>query len=262
VSQLSVTDLPNRPTTALQVLELLEPLNVRAKELKRRENERHGTPWETRHRMANGIEAAVGLTQVQMTVLHHAQSGHFLGRSADDPTKVIRLDFPKVAGLAPETDMTFAQESYEVFARTGLLLQAQFQVERMMEDLLRALRRPIKGLEHNARDLLQHARVSAPVRKASWVYLPLLMRNTLHNGGFHGRSNRQITVGKTKYVFKKDRRFEQAGWHHITHALSAELDVLDELLASPTLVQLGLVPDRFAFLLDNGYLPRRSVYVS
>jgi hypothetical protein len=69
-------------------------------------------------------------------------------------------------------------------------------------------------------------------------------------------------VGHTKYVFKKDRRFEQAGWHHIAHALSAELDVLDELLASPALEQLGLVPDRFAFLLDNGYLPRRKAYVS
>jgi hypothetical protein len=257
-----MADLPERPTTALQVLELLEPLNVRAKELKRRENEQRGTPWETRHRMANGIEAAVGLTQVHMNVLHHARSGHFFGRSADAPAKVIPLDFPQVAGLAPETDMTFAQESYEVFARMGLLLQVQFQVERMMEDLLRALGRPAKGLERNARDLLQHARVSAPVRKASWVYLPLLMRNTQHNGGFHGRPNRQITVGHTKYVFRKDRRFEQAGWHHIAHALSAELDVLDELLASPTLEQLGLVPDRFAFLLDNGYLPLRDVYVN
>jgi hypothetical protein len=257
-----MADLPERPTTALQVLELLEPLNLRAKELKRRENEQRGTPWETRHRMANGIEAAVGLTQVHMNVLHHAVSGHFFGRSADDPAKVIRLDFPKVAGLAPETDLTFAQESYEVFARMGLLLQAQFQVERMMEDLLRALGRPVQRLERNTRDLLEFARVSAPVRKASWVYLPLLMRNTLHNGGFHGRSNRQITVGHTKYVFRQDRRFEQAGWHHIAHALSAELDVLDELLASPTLEQLGLVPDRFAFLLDNGHLPRRNVYVN
>ena len=255
--------LPKRPTTALQVLELLEPLNTRAKNLKRRENEQRGTPWETRHRMANGIEAAVGLAQMQMNVLHSAQSGHFFGRSsAEDPTKMIRLDFPKVAGLAPETDMTFAQETYEVSTRMGLLLQAQFQVERMIEDLLRALGRPTKGLERNARDLLQHAGASAPFRNASWVYLPLLMRNTLHNGGFHGRANRQITVGDTMYVFRKDRRFEQAGWHHIAHALSAELDVLDELLSSPTLERLGLVPDRFAFLLDNGYLPRRNVYVS
>ena len=64
------------------------------------------------------------------------------------------------------------------------------------------------------------------------------------------------------YVFKTNRRFEQAGCHHIVHALSAELDVLDELLASPTLEQMGLVPDRFAFLLHNGYLPRRNVYVT
>ncbi len=212
--------------------------------------------------MANGIEAAVGLSQVHMNILHHARSGHFLGRSAGDPDQLIPLGFPQVAGLAPQTDMTFAQESYEVFARMGLLLQVQFQVERMMEDLLRALSLPVGGLERNTRELLQFARISAPWRKATWVYLPLLMRNTLHNGGFHGRKNRQITVGDTKYVFKENRRFEQAGWHHIAHAVSAELDVLDELLGSSTLEQMGLVPDRFAFLLDNGYLPRRKIYVN
>ena len=131
----------------------------------------------------------------------------------------------------------------------------------MMSDLLRALGLPVAAaFEDNARKLLTDAEVRAPNRKASWMYLPSLVRNTLHSGGFHDRGSRQITLGDTTYVFDKGQRFAQAGWHHITHMLSGELDVLEELLTSQKLLRLGLVPDRFAFLEFEGHLPRKSVY--
>ena len=208
----------------------------------------------------NGLEAAVGLAQMQMHVFETAESGSLLTQDRADPELLVTVDFNKLMGLVPGSDMPFVRELYEVNARVSLVLSVQFQCERMMADLLRASGDGITTFEGAAKQLLLNAEVSSPVRKASWMYLPSLIRNTLHNGGFHGRRNRQITLGDTTYVFKSDRRFEQAGWHHITHALSAELDVLEELLTTPLVTDLGVVPDRFAFLGFKGYPPRRLTY--
>ena len=88
-----MTSLPARPTTPLAVMKLFEPLNSRAKELKRQEKAKHGKAWETRVRMANGLEAAVGLAQMQMNVLQLSTMGALFGRRADKPEEMIPIDF-------------------------------------------------------------------------------------------------------------------------------------------------------------------------
>ena len=157
--------------------------------------------------------------------------------------------------------MEAAKALYTNAAKMELLVLVQFQVDRMMVDLLRAMSLTYsRRFVENARLLLDQADIGAPVTKAAWMYLPSLIRNTMHNGGIHGLGNRVVTVGATRYDFRRNRVFEQAGWNHIVHALSAELDVLDELFQSDRMTNLGSVPDRFAFWQLNGYLPRKDVY--
>ena len=175
---------------------------------------------------------------------------------------MIPLDFAKVAGLAPETDMTFAQESYEVFARMGLLLQGA--VPGRKDDGGFAPRFGSSGEGARAqRPRLASACTSFGTSSQSLLGV-LASTNAEHPP--QRRVSRSVDQtdhgGKHEVRFQEGSTLQQAGWHHIAHALSAELDVLDDLLASPTLEQMGLVPDRFAFLLDNGYLPRRNMYVS
>ena len=260
VTRPTLNDLPSRPERASDVLDLLVPLNSRARALKRQHLDRYRKPWETRVRMAGGFEAAIGVAQMLVNIRRVAESGQLLAPMTGRPDQLASVDFTLLTGLTPDSDVAFAKEMYKISARLGLVLTAQFQVERMMIDLLRALGHPSGAFEPNARALLQHAAVPSPLRKATWMYLPSLIRNTLHSGGFHDRRNRRITIGNTTYTFERGRRFEQAGWHHIVHALSAEFDVIEELLAAPLLRNLGRVPDRYAFVELVGYPPRKAVY--
>ncbi len=86
---------------------------------------------------------------------------------------------------------------------------------------------PIPG-----REVLQRSRFRNWKRRTQHLYLASKIRNTLHNNGVHRGRTTQVTARGYTFRFIEGRVFRQAGWEHISWALHAGVDVLEELLRS------------------------------
>jgi len=156
--------------------------------------------------------------------------------------------------IAPELlgvngDIATAIRLFARSARMMLILDFQFQVETMLTTLANAFGIPErrKGFEGKAREVMEVSGMHSYKRRAARMYLASLMRNTLHSNGRHVMRSRQISVDGKTYIFRKGRRFSDAGWEDVVRALTAETLEIANLLGMPAVMQLPVTPDPFAF---------------
>lgn len=139
-----------------------------------------------------------------------------------------------------------ASEVLDKFNRIALLTLVQFQIENLLANLVRALES--EPARKYARLVDQALGMTATrTRRASYAFLvPSWIRNTLHNNGIHEGLDTRVQMHGHRYVFRKGRRFSQAGWGEITHVFRVELRSIERLLYSPRVSQLKTVTDRYA----------------
>lgn len=194
----------------------------------------HLPDWDCRRAGVRNCADTVLVALMQLRVLHRC------------------LAQPEIAPemLGVNGDTATAIRLFARSARMMLILDFQFQVENMLTTLADALSIPKsrrRGFESIAQEVLSASGMRYYNRRAARMYLASLMRNTLHSNGRHTTRPRQIGLDGKTYVFKKGKRFQDAGWEDAIRALAAEVVELRNLLGMKRVQQVPATPDRFAF---------------
>lgn len=180
-------------------------------------------------------------------------SSHLTGAAAmalnvlDVGTRTPEEDVRALLGVATGS-VQVAADDLEKFMRVGLVTLTQFQIENLMANMVRALgsspRRQYAALvDQVLTDLYGHD----TERARTSLLVPAWIRNTLHNNGIHNGPDARVQVHGHRFRFRSRRRFSQAGWGEVIHALRAELRTVERLLLSRSARQI-IVPvvDRYA----------------
>ncbi len=227
-------------TEATEVSEALLPLRLRLADLDAAQSQL--PDWDARRVGVTNASHVVLVALMQLSVLHHIEAE------------------PKAAPVlfAVSGNISLAARMFARSARMTLCLEFQFQVENMLARLADALAIPKKdqrgGMEALANSVLARAGFPSHKHRAARMYLPSLMRNTLHNNGMHQSRSRQITAEGVVYRFRRNAPFGQAGWLDVTNVLSSEIAVLEELLLKPRIRRLPVIADPYAKLVHHGGL--------
>lgn len=129
--------------------------------------------------------------------------------------------------------------------RMMVTLDFQFQVENLLTSLAGALgiAKPPRRFPDLADVVLQRSGFRNWKRRTQHLHLASKIRNTLHNNGVHRGRTTQVTARGYTFRFIEGRVFRQAGWEHISWALHAGVDVLEELLRSPIVQAIPAAED-------------------
>jgi hypothetical protein len=95
------------------------------------------------------------------------------------------------------------------------------------------------------------AGVAEAAAKLETLYIPALIRNSMHaNGIHHGHKGRStvVTIDGVEFRFEHEKRVQCGSWVHIATALTGALRVVDEILSCATITGLGVVKDPYAAL--------------
>lgn len=136
-------------------------------------------------------------------------------------------------------------------SRLFLLLESQFQTETLFRNILLALGRPSgkTGYYAVADETLTVSGVADKDSKLKVLNVPALMRNSMHANGIHHGYKGGDTIEMIKGIefrFEHEKPVHCGSWYHIVIALSAALDVVDSILASPAIGAVKLIPDKYA----------------
>jgi hypothetical protein len=135
-------------------------------------------------------------------------------------------------------------------SRLFLLTECQFQIETLLRNILLAIAKaPGKqGFYDVAKEALAAAGVTDP-RKLRILNVPALIRNSMHANGIHygwkGSSTIEIING-VEFRFEHGKPVHCGSWYHIVTALSASLEVLDEILGAAPVSAVKVIPDAYA----------------
>lgn len=149
-------------------------------------------------------------------------------------------DFKKLIGMKTG-DLQLAADIWEKVTRLGFLVVYQFQVENMLRNIIREL-----GLPELGQGFYQVARAITDLlpesgRKLELLYLPAMIRNSLHaNGIHHGYrgSSTSIVLDGVSFDFTHMEKVSCAGWGHLSIALNAAADIVEEILQTPAVQAL------------------------
>lgn len=136
-------------------------------------------------------------------------------------------------------------ETLNAYSQRTVVPMVQFQIENLMTRLLETRGIRVGGFPNLAREFLRAASVSAPFRKAREMTAAAMIRNSLHNNGFHRGPTRQVKIDDYTFRFREGGRVREASWAHIHLAFSKSLDHLDEALDSAPFSGGRIVKDRF-----------------
>lgn len=193
---------------------------------------------DARHVHLNAVASAAAGAICVLRLLHWAKSE---GGEAQF-IAAIRLPTPELINMAAEDMLRMA--------RLSLLVDSQFQIEALFTNITKATGAPParNGFFVAARAALQAAGVSDQGQKLAILMVPAHIRNCLHSNGVHHAhpgANTALVVDGVDFNFEDGKRVVCASWFHIVTSLSASLEIVDEILASPAVSRLGVIPDDF-----------------
>ena len=141
-----------------------------------------------------------------------------------------------------------ALDNFSKMARLGFIVVFQFQIENMMKNILNALGRPVRpteGFYNVASKLLEAIGVEGRESKLDLLYLPALIRNSLHANGIHRLPTKRIEFDGVVFEFIQDRAVNCATWDHKCLALNASLNVIEEILDASPVRSLPMIAEAF-----------------
>ena len=140
-----------------------------------------------------------------------------------------------------------ALDDYSATVKQAFVVNSQFQVENGLKNLLRALEpaNTTDSFVRIAREILVVCKVSDLDLKHRVLYTPALIRNCLHSNGIHTRSSVTNVINGVEYKFEQGQRFTCGHLSQVVHALSASLDVIEEILLSDAARKPSIIVDAF-----------------
>jgi hypothetical protein len=140
-----------------------------------------------------------------------------------------------LVGLASEENHK-AVYKFDYYGRMSTLLMFEFAIDNMMSQLLAGLEKNIpNNIPDKATTLLKAVGVGDIKSKVDQLYVPYLIRNSLHNLGVHTKSDRTILVHGYPFKFMKGEQVTQWSWQELLWAFAAQWDILSEVLDSQAL---------------------------
>jgi hypothetical protein len=191
---------------------------------------------------------SVALTNCRLISLHAVMVLNVL--TVGEQRRISGDDFRKLVGMTSGT----AQDAADILEKTtrlGFVVLFQFQVENLLKNIYRAAtgQEAPQGYYNVAHAFTQQ--LPDPPRKMDLLYLPALIRNSLHANGIHHGYNGQSTtieIDGSRFEFKHKQKVSCAGWGHLAVAFNATLGVVEEILALPEVKALAdPVMDRYAW---------------
>jgi hypothetical protein len=153
-------------------------------------------------------------------------------------------------GLAKPEYINLVAEDLLRSSRLSLLTESQFQIEALFRNILLALGKALgkDGFYNVAKDVLAAAGVIDPA-KLRILNVPALIRNSMHTNGIHqgwkGSNTIEIIRG-VEFRFEHGKPVHCGSWYHIVTALSASLEVVDEILSAAPVKAVHVLPDAYA----------------
>ena len=202
-----------------------------------RDDRGHGE-GDARHVCLNNITMAAGASVSTLRLLHWAKQG-------GDGVLIQAL------GLSDPSYIHLVAEDLLRASRLHLLVEYQFQVETLFRDILLALGKDPGnvGFYKLVKELLREIEIGDPDDKRGLLNVPALMRNSMHaNGIHHGYKglNTEEVIDGVEFRFEHGKRVQCGSWYHIDVALTASINVVDEILGTSSVVDLGCIPDEYA----------------
>ena len=142
-------------------------------------------------------------------------------------------DFKKLVGMTSGTAQD-ASEILEKNQRLGFVLIFQFQIENLLANLYREIKKlqPPKGFYNVAKEMLALIPQNDQ-SKLDTLNVPALIRNSLHSNGIHHGhkgSSSKLTIDGFIFEFNNLQKVSCAGWGHIVLACNAAISIVEEIL--------------------------------
>lgn len=153
---------------------------------------------------------------------HLAGAATMILNVLDVGTRSSEDDVRALLGLVDGSTQVAAND-LEKFARIGMVTLVQFQIENLLANLVRALGPMPSRAYSRLVDQVLDLTVLSTQRTRTALLIPSWIRNTLHNNGIHEGPEARVQVHGHSFRFRNGRRFSQAGWGEVVHALRAEL---------------------------------------
>lgn len=120
-------------------------------------------------------------------------------------------------------------------AKASFVTMIQFSLENMIEQILSSIHneKGFGNFSQTSKRLIQVTGLSNPKDKHDLIYVPALIRNSLHAGGIHKRADLTVVIDGEQYKFEKNKRVSCASWSHLMHVFYNGLDVYQDILLSP-----------------------------
>jgi hypothetical protein len=225
----------NPDATFLQQAERVNTLYQRVGDIRDRTS---SSETDTRHVNLNNVMMAANASMATLRLLDWAKRG-------GDGVLIQAL------GMARPEYINLVAEDLLRSSRLFLLLESQFQIETLFQNILLTLGRRAdkQGYYNVARDLIAAAGLADPDMELRVLNVPALMRNSMHSNGIHHGWNGTDTVeviNGVEFHFQHGKRVQCGSWYHIVTALLASFDVVDEVLTSNPVKDLAEIPDRYS----------------
>lgn len=138
---------------------------------------------------------------------------------------------------APDTRLSMQKilERMSEYIKRSLVTMIQFRLDNMIKNILASMQKGAVGTSYtsNIDILLPKLHLPNLERKNQILRILQYMRNTYHNNGTHllGRPI-NVHLDKYAYIFDKNQPIDCASWGHVTVAIRATFEVVDEILSS------------------------------
>ncbi len=206
----------------------------------------------------NELADSLGLPDQDARSVALRNASHLAGAATmilnvlDVGTRSSEDDVRALLGLV-EGSTQVAADDLEKFARIGMVTLVQFQIENLLANLVRALGPMPRRAYSQLVDQVLELTVRSTRRARTALLTPSWIRNTLHNNGIHEGPEARVQVHGHSFRFRNGRRFSQAGWGEVVHALRAELRTLERIMSSPRVERISApVVDRYAAVVRRG----------
>ena len=201
--------------------------------------DKHGTgDTDTRRVSLNNIAMAANAATATLRLLDWAKKD-----GEEEMTKALGLSKPEY--------IAFVAEDLLRASRLWLIVESQFQIETAFRNILAALGKvaSTQGFYNLAKDILTVTGIADAARKRKLLNVAALMRNSMHaNGIHHGWKNLDTieNIAGVEFRFEHGKRVQCGSWFHIVTALTASLEVLDEILSASAVREIVSIPDTYA----------------
>jgi len=140
-----------------------------------------------------------------------------------------------ILGITNSNDLKLCLGDLNKNAKTSFVTMVQFALENMIEQVLSSIpgEKGFENFSKTSRRLIEVTGISDAKDKYELIFVPARIRNSLHAGGIHKKSNITFVIDGEQYIFEKNKRVSCASWSHLMHAFYNGLDVYEDMLLSP-----------------------------